>query len=519
MAWSDTEIDDYLYRVIAARRAEQSTAAAVAATVAVAAAATAATATEPSTRAAPPQHAERPALQTEDVLKCQPRLKVIPVTHFYPRPPGQRTNYRPSCVALHRCTPDGGCCREHHACGPKTSRNVTIGFAQVALSHHGGAEESRVYLSFENHTECHCHSSLPRTPLQCMCPWPYIGSFQSNQRCECRCPDVSVEDGGNQADATCAAISSGQRGLPWPLSRNNDMSKVHYRTCAAAASVNASGHNSAAPLVSCGLPACHFGSFSFANWSCPSASSRDPPVSTSGAIRHSRGDDSRDAASARHRPRPHGSGRQHQPTSGEAIELAKAMDSGYGRAVAKRSDGDQQSRVTQTTVRPEELGNLETWDRRILLNEDNVVTGNNAKSDGRKDRTSVSSEPCRVSACTSSRPLVDDRQPPLRVVHDQGGRSQQLPEAAELKLLAWTRPGVILERGGSAARTKFGRELWSAAESLWQQQVTSGCSARPPKATVSVDSSGSSVSCSLHDRSHKYLIRTARGSLLCSDGS
>lgn len=99
------------------------------------------------------------SMKSNTVRCSQPRPKVIKVQDYHPH---AYKRYVPSCIVLHRCDRDTGCCDEQGAvCSVKRRKRVTLYFYVVSLGSRNGVTgpESAGQieaLRFFNHTECVC---------------------------------------------------------------------------------------------------------------------------------------------------------------------------------------------------------------------------------------------------------------------------------------------------------------------------------------------------------------------------
>lgn len=105
-----------------------------------------------------------------DSIRCAtPRPRVIKVQNVHPH---ASKRYVPSCVALHRCDREAGCCDNEQAiCSPTTKQRIYMYFYVVTLEERNGLPSIGVYgqverLRFTNHTQCGCRKrkAVPLTP-------------------------------------------------------------------------------------------------------------------------------------------------------------------------------------------------------------------------------------------------------------------------------------------------------------------------------------------------------------------
>lgn len=85
-------------------------------------------------------------------LEPQPRVIAVQRVH-----PDAGVSYVTTCVVLHRCAADVGCCAETDTCVVRQPETV-----QIPIITHDAREPYRL-LTFTNHTSCHC---VPKRQLR-----------------------------------------------------------------------------------------------------------------------------------------------------------------------------------------------------------------------------------------------------------------------------------------------------------------------------------------------------------------
>ncbi|XP_004929408.2 uncharacterized protein LOC101742944 [Bombyx mori] len=195
--------------------------------------------------------------------------------------PAADTNYMPSCVRLHRCTPDSGCCtNDADICAPIEGKYVALPF----YLHKADGNTNVARMVFYNHTKCACVSREtlqttirtrieskpepePRRDLaiESQNDWrmpteaPKLDSEEPTappqlRRCTCPTLFLSTPENGS-CSCICDWPEAARRRDCLSLARGKEHFGLRDRVCVA------QGH--------CNQPSCEYGSYDKTNGICP----------------------------------------------------------------------------------------------------------------------------------------------------------------------------------------------------------------------------------------------------------